>query len=311
MTRPDILRQARTAYVVSWARFQKLYGQQPRALFCFFEGEDAKYYGVRIDVVVRTTVRYNLLCGGKEGVLSIRSLIVGEPRYATAWAAYFVDADFDDNTALTASDIYVTPCYSIENLYVLESAFTRLVRDEIMTERADAVEADVATLSELYRRGLTSFLDAVSALNAWIQYLRRGGATSSVLRLKDVNLDDLVSISPSGSRALYQLVDLPSRFGLSIAVDEAEVAKVGGAFPAGVARALVFRGKYLLVFYERFVRHLLEAVRSKPPAYVTSSCTPKLTIQTGGVLSQLSQYAETPDCLLSFLDRLAARGQSC
>lgn len=62
---------------------------------------------------------------GKEKVLQLRKDVRSHGKYKKDLVAFFVDKDYDDIT--TANDIYVTPTYSIENLYCTPDAFRRIL----------------------------------------------------------------------------------------------------------------------------------------------------------------------------------------
>src|SRR5690349_8257452 len=129
MSKLQSLRDARDSYVVAWNQFIRSFVCEPTVYYCFFEGDDAKYFGTRIEML-NPSVRWTpLICMGKKGVLKIYDLIHENEKYRRAKVAFFVDRDFDSSHPDTL-DCYVTPCYSIENLYVTETAFRRLLRQE-------------------------------------------------------------------------------------------------------------------------------------------------------------------------------------
>ncbi len=74
--------------------FTRYYKSYPLALYCFFEGEDSKYYGIRIKTIAMPDKYFFLSCGGKDGVLKIHQIISSEEYYKSSKAAYFIDRDF-------------------------------------------------------------------------------------------------------------------------------------------------------------------------------------------------------------------------
>jgi hypothetical protein len=72
-----------------------LYKEYELALYCFFEGEDSKYFGIRIKNIARPKKDIYLSCGGKEGVLGIYRMLSARKEYENIAAAYFIDKDFD------------------------------------------------------------------------------------------------------------------------------------------------------------------------------------------------------------------------
>ena len=89
------LRASRDKAVVVFTELTRLYKQYPSALYCFFEGEDGKYYGIRIKNIIRPEKDVHLSCKGKEGVLGIHRMLSARKYYANVRAAYFIDRDFD------------------------------------------------------------------------------------------------------------------------------------------------------------------------------------------------------------------------
>ena len=121
-------REARNKSVVVFAKFCQSKELHTRALFCFYEGEDAKYYGNRVEQITRRScdniVSYN--CGGKAGVLKVRELIKKKKQYDHVKTAYFIDSDFFPQKNLE-KNVYQTTGYSVENYYTSSTAFTRIL----------------------------------------------------------------------------------------------------------------------------------------------------------------------------------------
>ena len=63
--------------------------------------------------------------------MSQRSKIRKHSVYYNAPCLFFVDSDFDCNSdIIDFKDIYITPCYSIENLYLSDTTFERVLAAE-------------------------------------------------------------------------------------------------------------------------------------------------------------------------------------
>lgn len=306
-SRADELRKARESHTVVWLNFQRIYSKRPKDLYCFFEGQDdGKYFGVRIDVCLRGIERQTLVCDGKNSVLRVLRLIKQDGRYQSALVAGFVDADFDDNSPLEVEPlIYVTPCYSIENLYVSGTAFSRILKDEFFIDEVD--EADYEIAVRLHESCMSSFCEAAELLNLWLFAQRqKNPATDDKVNLRTFSLESIISISAGGSVANYDLAKLLKLFPHATAVSQLEVDAHRTAFPKS-QQLLKFRGKFLLECFRILLRTLLEDINAKPPRYFSSRRKVKLTLQDGNLLSQLSQYADTPPCLLRFLDKICQR----
>jgi hypothetical protein len=304
-TRVELLRQSRASYVVAWLSFQKSYEAHPKALFCFFEGfDDPKYYDVRISIVMYGKLVKDLVCDGKAGVLKLRELIQSSPTYSSAWVAFFVDSDFDDNAQISVqSDIYVTPCYSVENFFVSRTAFCRLLGAEFSLKDEDSCRPDFQSALKLYDSCMESFCNATNVLNGWIFHQRRRGAT---MNLKNLNVSTIVDYSLAGSVANYSIQSLETIFPNSHSLSQSEIDAWVLSIPES-QRIDTYRGKYLLQCYCKFIKEIISDRNNRRPQYFSSRAKVSLTLHEGNLISQLSQYADTPPCLMEFLIRTRDR----
>ena len=97
-------------------------------LFCFFEGYDVAYY---VPIIRRFTENYETFdCGGKKVVLAFHNFIKDKREYDKYKKAFFIDRDFDVPISIEQPPIFETPCYSIENFYVSDSVFAKILKSE-------------------------------------------------------------------------------------------------------------------------------------------------------------------------------------
>ncbi|NEP46868.1 MAG: DUF4435 domain-containing protein [Okeania sp. SIO2H7] len=164
------LRASRTKATAVFTEFSRLYKQNPSALYCFFEGEDSKYYGIRIETIAQPEKSHYFSCNGKDGVLGIHKMLLARRYYANVKAAYFIDRDFDRPISeLGLKGIYETPGYSIENFYTSVKCFSRILKCEFkLMESDDNFERCVS----LYRKLQEEFHNAVELLNTWMASFR-------------------------------------------------------------------------------------------------------------------------------------------
>ena len=94
-------------------------------VFCFFEGEDGKYYNRRIEDNLESSSFISIPVGNKEQVLKLLNKLSKE--YSKVKKMFFIDKDFDESQP-NNNDLYETPCYSIENLYIGKSSFERILK---------------------------------------------------------------------------------------------------------------------------------------------------------------------------------------
>lgn len=299
--RAETLRNARTSYAVAWHSFQRIYEHHPKALYCFFEGiDDPKYYDVRISIIMYGISIKHITCNGKSGVLKLRELIYASSNHDKAWTAFFVDADFDDNSQLSShADVYVTPCYSIENLFVSQTAFIRLLGAEFSLSDEDSCQPDYQSALRIYTTCMESFSNATDHLNGWI-YLQR--KSNSKMNLNDMSLSLIVRYSLAGSVASYSTQSLEHIFPETKSLTQAEIDSWIASVPKA-KRTETYRGKYLLQCYCQFLKELIQDRNSRQPQYFSSRAKVSLTLHDGNLISQLSQYADTPPCLVEFLKK--------
>jgi hypothetical protein len=172
----ESLRISRSNYATKFTEFTRLYKEYELALYCFFEGEDSKYFGIRIKNIARPKKDILLSCGGKKGVLGIHRMILARKEYENIKATYFIDKDFDASIRERGlSQIYETPCYSIENFYTSSECFSNILKSEFkLTE----IDEDFGRCISLYTRLQEEFHDAVELLNAWIACQRQNSSES-------------------------------------------------------------------------------------------------------------------------------------
>lgn len=199
---------------VGYHRFMLKYKKSKRDPICLVEGEDSKYYRVRIKSICDGKEPSFVICGGKKGVIETYESIKGVTEYNNCKLMVFVDKDFDD--PLNNTDIYETPCYSIENLYTTIGAFKSILTDELKIDE-DSDKDDYSTCIELFVRNQFSFHSAATELNAWIacqRDLSRSGIASRLnLNNKENELmDRFFNVGVDQTSKVYSIRDIENIF---------------------------------------------------------------------------------------------------
>lgn len=136
-----------------------------KKIFCFFEGEDRKYYYVRIKKYSKISedniISYS--CNGKEQVLKLYDMLKKE--YRDVEKMFFIDKDFDEIKA--QKELYITPCYSIENHYVTNEAFSNILRCEF---GMNDIDSDFKKCLHDFKNRKKTFNEEIKKLNAWLYY---------------------------------------------------------------------------------------------------------------------------------------------
>ncbi|MEG3896704.1 MULTISPECIES: DUF4435 domain-containing protein [unclassified Microcoleus] len=291
----NTLRASRDKAVVIFTELTRLYKQYPFALYCFFEGEDSKYYGIRIKNIIRPEKDVHLSCKGKEGVLGIHRMLSARKYYANIRAAYFIDRDFDKSISdLGLNGIYETPCYSIENFYTSVQCFSEVLRTEFkLMESDDNFERCVS----LYRKLQEEFHNAVELLNTWIACQRD---KSSELNISDISVSRFVNIELDKITKKYVIDDLYTMFPGAITISPEELDARLTELRCST-RQKSFRGKFEIEFMLTFLQKLMPEANQGNYPYFTRKFKVVLSLSKRNIISELSQYADTPDCLDSYL----------
>jgi hypothetical protein len=303
-SRVEALARERNAPAVKFMEFIKLRAREPDAVICFFEGEDQKYFGVRLDMAHPPIKWQPIDCGGKSIVLKLFTLVRDHAEYSKTPAAYFVDQDFDGGLeAHYRGAVYQTPCYSIENCYATETCFLRVASAELKVS-PDGEEAAIhAELLSRFRERQSEFDAAIRPVNAWIKAhrkLEQEERTSKRLNLSQFTVDNFVVIAWDGVTRVPDELSRIFKDGEALSAEQLKEADDSFGDEGFTSK---FRGKFECDFLRTFLV-CLKDVRVPPLAQIG----PRLRLQLSrrNFISELSQYADTPPCLRQFIANLAA-----
>jgi hypothetical protein len=297
---PDNLRQKREIAQEVFLRFTRLYEQDKFALFCFFEGEDVKYYGIRIKNITRPKSYHSLDCKGKASVLQVFAKLSNRPYYQSAQTAYFIDKDFDPSiqTYLPAEDaqkIYETPCYSIENFYTSIDCFSEILKSEFKLQQ---FEPDFDHCLDLYTQLQAEFHLKIGLFNAYIACCKEN---QEKMNLGGFKIEKLIKIDLENITSSYSLEDLNTMFSPQNILSENEIQQKLSELQAKNPQQS-FRGKFEIEFLRKIVVKLIEKANRGDQEYFSQKIKITLKIPEDNLLSTFSQYADTPDCLREYLE---------
>ena len=311
MSRSEMMRNKRRSNAVDLIKLIKLIKKIDcfeSSLICVFEGEDSKYYGSRIDTFFSSLNRKNLSCKGKENVLKLKAKIAANQELNNANILFFVDTDFDEKQ--TDYNLYSTPCYAIENLYVSKDVFSRVLTDELGL--CSFKDKDlIGKLITKYIKFETDSDNALTELNAWlIVRIKESETNESInLNLNNTSVDKFLNITALNSIKHYSVSDLDSIFKVTESINEDDLSSALHVVNQN-DKAKFCRGKYRLEYFRIFLNELFNESRNGEGHFIDRKIKPKLTLVKTNIVSELSQYAETPNCLNDFLisykNRIAA-----
>lgn len=301
----DKLRQESSSEHVAYTEFILKLNKRKEYLFCFFEGkDDYKYYGIRVSNICQREFEA-IDCGGKENVRGVKKLIEQKVEYSAVATSYFIDQDYENHSSIP--NLYCLPSYSIENQYVTKSVLDKILKNEFSLDQEDK---DYQRVIDLFENLQTKFHSKVRLINAWLAcqsdkrkelkiktYLKIDNAIGSyfssivnpdVRSLKDLNdLNNLDTIN-------HLFPDAPeiSEEELNIKINHFKHSK----------EQYTYRGKFELRFFISFLDRLKTEICKKNSLLFESKhkCNQRFEYSTS--LTNLSIYAETPSCLIKYLD---------
>ncbi|MBR6062681.1 MAG: DUF4435 domain-containing protein [Bacteroidales bacterium] len=260
-------------------------------LYCFVEGHDLPYYNVRVEAISGKQCSI-VDSGGKKNVIALHEMLKGKKEYAKYKTLYFVDRDYDDNSALDQA-IYVTPCYSIENLYASNKAFMKIVEGLFHVYSDNEKQKKCI---ELYEAKKQEFTTGASLFCAWYKCVR--SKTVNTVKLNDDFPSNYVDIGVKGKIIIYDydLHKMNTDYNLIEPISPEELSNAKVFIDTDPINNI--RGKYVLQFLEYMI-NLLSNDSKTNKTYTES----KITIPQNRKLlvSNLSSYADIPDILREYI----------
>jgi hypothetical protein len=300
----DHLLEESVSECVAYTEFMLHYRKEDDILYCFFEGhEDRTYYSIRIKNISRANSYTDFVCGGKDQVLKVHGLIKSNKHYSSAKTSFFVDSDFDNGTY--SSDIYVTPTYSIENLYCLQKSFENILVSEFKMSLGDT---DFTKCVTSFLNLQKKFNEEILLFNAWLACqadYRNTHRTSTRLNIDKktkVIFDKVVLPDLSSVKSFTEVQSktaIESIFTDSPVISQEALDKKCFEFKS-VQHIERFRGRFQIRFLESFLCRLQSiSGLSCNPFNKKYSCS--LHFEHATICSALSQYAETTSCLKKYV----------
>ena len=302
----QVLRDSRNTAPVAYTEFILTFSESTKTLYCFFEGyEDKRYYGTRIRFIYQTDFK-NFTCGGKESVTKVIELINNHEIYKNSKTLFFIDKDYSNKE--TKENLYVTPGYSIENFYTSKEVLEKILIDEFNMKTADN---DFTLIVERFQHLQNEFHNETLLFNAWLACqhdYRVTHQSETHLSIDDTvkkYFQGIVKEKLGGIKKLKDLNNLDfiknSLFPEAPIIDEAALDEKIEQFKT-IEQRCAFRGKFEIRFFISFVQQLKNEIGKQPSKSMFEKkrkCT--LEFKPENVISTLTQYAVTSDCLNDFL----------
>ena len=268
-------------------------------ILLFFEGiDDFKYYCPRISFVCNDKKYKKYDCNCKKNVLRIHSMITNQTvKDNKSITMFFVDKDYDDNSNID-NDIYITPTYSIENLYFTDWAIENMIRAEMgLSEHSKDDENDFNVAYNY----VINFRDKI------IKDILYGNACYSLQIKKSHEIDgvkpNLSAIKRYDDIAnISEFKDIKGKIKNYIEVSDDEIEEEYERLKSDAIRYI--RGKYMLEKMSKCIQKIEEESNkgaNHERHWFSKKRRMRLNTSESTLISDLSNYAETPRCLINYI----------
>ena len=268
-------------------------------IFLFFEGiDDFKYYCPRISIACNDKKYKKYDCNCKKNVLRIHSMIINQTvKDNKIITMFFVDKDYDDNSNID-NDIYITPTYSIENLYFTDLAIENMIRAEMgLSEHSKDDENDFNVAYNYVINFRDNIIKDILYGNACYSLQIKksqemGGAKTNLSAIK--RYDDIANIS--------EFEDIKGKIKNYIEVSDDEIEEEYERLKSDAIRYI--RGKYMLEKMSKCIQKIEEESNkgaNHEGHWFSKKRRMRLNTSESTLISDLSNYAETPRCLINYI----------
>lgn len=310
MSRVDALAAAAETEPVKFLEITRAYSKQPTIIVCIFEGNDAKYYNSRLATTFGDNGWQGIHSGGRSSVIDLHELLSNHATYQKYRFISFVDNDYDEPFVNPDPDrIYVTPGYSVENLYSSATCLNSILAAEFNVTPINERHLEHKACLDAFKKVFDETCEHLLTFNGWAKsriIQKAKGAPPIKLFLNDATIDMLVEVDLKSSKIIYNPNDIKSVFKKAdpSLLCPQSVSEAIKSFPPPV-RYHKFRGKQQLAAFGQFLTHLQKDFKSGGKIIFNKKTKMKAEFIHEGsdLMSELSQYAETPDCLRAFLRR--------
>jgi len=321
MNRREILKKARLDAPVIFQEFRNIYIKHKNAnrlndyFYCFYEGkDDSKYYNHRIEGFSNREV-FHQHTDGKDNLIKVCKILNRRKNtYKNSQLLFFIDRDYDSflkqNELIDLEEItnlYITPTYSIENFYTTQKAFKRIVKSEFHIVETDE---KFEKLINLFLERQREFHQIMLDVNAWIATQNYFLHTKEKRNIpyNDLGLDKILKISLEKIESKHQnsVLFLENKFSESFLLEDNEINNKFQELRTLLFESNyqeIFRGKFEIDFLNKFLKLLVEKANQKDGKgldFIDINEKLKLKLILNDTISNLTQYANTPNCLRTF-----------
>lgn len=275
-------------------------------VFCFYEGkDDFKFYPNKIQQILLQNGNekgiYSKGCGCKENVIDIYSKLLFDSIDIIENSLFFVDRDFDENDGL-GENIYITPTYSIENLYAEEYTFDMFVNVNCYINRRSVGKdfEDYEFLKYYYKSNLLEKLNEILLINAWYSLQIKNKDLAQPVSLK--KLQQLSKIKNSTQKNKLSEVDLQDLENLTDNYKEVSIFSLQEEMNYLRSDILSkLRGKHVEEIIVDIYKKIVDECNN-PTNFPIENRNIPLQIGKKNFKSVLMGYTRIPQCLIEYVN---------
>lgn len=282
-------------------------------VFCFFEGEDRKYYNDRVEKQLDDVQIVGYVCGNRDAVIKVYKKILSE-KDDMSHLLFFIDRDYNFESYEDNHYVYQTPEYSIENFYCKKNVSKKIMEIEFGVQPDSK---DMLVILSLFEKSLEDFLKYYSCVNIWYMSCKKNNIPVQITKFnpkKDIEFSNFTLIVKNDDIKLENIVEYYKKLlendvsqnkkhaeknlaeyltNLVLIKEEMEVSSID----YNCSRD--FRGKFALEFLKVFLSYIKKInqegnlEKKYPHIHIDEHAK--------NILSNLSRYAITPPCLTEYI----------
>lgn len=290
------MREERYTFEAIYVKFVNSRKYYKSYAFCFYEGEDGKYYDSRIRQKFEDKfITYPV--GNKKEVLKLLKRIKTAGLYDNVCMMFFVDRDCDISMMGTDEDLFETPCYSIENLYAQKESLIKILQSEFCL---NMIEEDCQRCLQDFELREREFNNYILEFNSLVYLRRKKSGSNSNCSFGSIKTSHMVKVDVDKISKATKYDETINKIKGKLQVEEDEIEDTKNYLTRQGSFSLNFRGKNQLDFFVEFIRGLKKL--NDIGGYFSIKHNNIHINITSNRLSELSQYAVVPTALEGFLE---------
>lgn len=270
-------------------------------VFLLYEGiDDHSYYYQSLKSYLTSKTYIPFDCDGKDGVLELhKKLCISkdiELKNDTK-LLFFIDNDYN-KTKIYPKEIYVTPCYSIENHYFSDSAFEAILSGAFKMKRlTDSEERDFQKALNYLKSERERVIKEVKYVNAWISLQVQKRENSPLLQYSLKQLKEYNKI-----KGLSTCIDIENKVPTCEHITDDELKNELQYFDKDPINLI--RGKYFEQAMTSSFCFLITNLNKKDSTFFKNKRNVHFTIGEDSLITVFAAYADVPENLNTYIKNI-------